>query len=163
SACAMEAPALPAPSTTVRPFGGAGRCCAMLCSGCARCTAARYSASRKAGGSERSGRAEDMVAGSVWGDWSKRVPAATTRPHRAAPHGPQKLYTNFAPGDYDGRMEASTTGFIAERLTRAIARHRLLPGTKLAEQKLADHFGVSRTLVRQALFQLSQNRLVRLE
>ncbi|ACY34459.1 transcriptional regulator, GntR family [Comamonas thiooxydans] len=38
-----------------------------------------------------------------------------------------------------------------------------MPGTKLAEQKLADHFGVSRTLVRQALFQLSQNRLIRLE
>jgi DNA-binding GntR family transcriptional regulator len=33
----------------------------------------------------------------------------------------------------------------------------------LAEQKLADHFGVSRTLVRQALFQLSQNRLIKLE
>jgi DNA-binding GntR family transcriptional regulator len=41
--------------------------------------------------------------------------------------------------------------------------HRLHPGTKLAEQKLADHFGVSRTLVRQALFQLSQNRLIKLE
>ncbi|AVO50267.1 GntR family transcriptional regulator [Melaminivora suipulveris] len=60
-------------------------------------------------------------------------------------------------------METSTTGFIVESLTRAIATHRLLPGTKLAEQKLADHFGVSRTLVRQALFQLSQNRLIRLE
>jgi DNA-binding GntR family transcriptional regulator len=41
--------------------------------------------------------------------------------------------------------------------------HRLQPGTKLAEQKLADHFGVSRTLVRQALFQLAQNRLVTME
>ena len=60
-------------------------------------------------------------------------------------------------------METSTTSFIVESLTRAIVDHRLLPGTKLAEQKLADHFGVSRTLVRQALFQLSQNRLIRLE
>jgi DNA-binding GntR family transcriptional regulator len=50
-----------------------------------------------------------------------------------------------------------------EALTRAIVDHRLHPGTKLAEQKLADHFGVSRTLIRQALFQLSQNRLIRLE
>ena len=49
-------------------------------------------------------------------------------------------------------METSTTSFIVESLTRAIVEHRLLPGTKLAEQKLADHFGVSRTLVRQALF-----------
>ncbi|MFN3569919.1 MAG: GntR family transcriptional regulator [Polaromonas sp.] len=60
-------------------------------------------------------------------------------------------------------METSTTSAIVEALTRAIVDHRLHPGTKLAEQKLADHFGVSRTLVRQALFQLSQNRLIRLE
>lgn len=61
-------------------------------------------------------------------------------------------------------MEPSTsTTQIVESLTRAIVEHRLRPGTKLAEQKLADHFGVSRTLVRQALFQLSQNRLIRLE
>lgn len=61
------------------------------------------------------------------------------------------------------RMETSSTRQIVESLTRAIVEHRLHPGTKLAEQKLADHFGVSRTLVRQALFQLSQNRLIRLE
>jgi DNA-binding GntR family transcriptional regulator len=61
------------------------------------------------------------------------------------------------------RMETSSTNHIVESLTRAIVEHRLHPGTKLAEQKLADHFGVSRTLVRQALFQLAQNRLIRLE
>lgn len=60
-------------------------------------------------------------------------------------------------------METSTTDAIVQALTKAIVDHRLNPGTKLAEQKLADHFGVSRTLVRQALFQLSQNRLIRLE
>jgi len=62
-------------------------------------------------------------------------------------------------------MESTTTNTntIVEALTKAIVEHRLHPGTKLAEQKLADHFGVSRTLVRQALFQLSQNRLIRLE
>ena len=60
-------------------------------------------------------------------------------------------------------MEASTTDGIVETLTRAIVEHRLQPGTKLAEQKLADHFGVSRTLVRQALFQMARNRLIRLE
>jgi len=61
------------------------------------------------------------------------------------------------------RMESSTTRSIVDALTRAIVDHKLQPGAKLAEQKLADHFGVSRTLVRQALFQLSQNRLIRLE
>ena len=60
-------------------------------------------------------------------------------------------------------MESSTTYAIVQALTKAIVDHRLQPGTKLAEQRLADHFGVSRTLVRQALFQLSQNRLIRLE
>jgi DNA-binding GntR family transcriptional regulator len=60
-------------------------------------------------------------------------------------------------------MESSNTHAIVEALTKAIVEHRLHPGTKLAEQKLADHFGVSRTLVRQALFQLSKNRLIRLE
>ena len=59
--------------------------------------------------------------------------------------------------------QANPTNAIVEALTKAIVEHRLHPGTKLAEQKLADHFGVSRTLVRQALFQLSQNRLIRLE
>lgn len=60
-------------------------------------------------------------------------------------------------------MEPTTTSFIVEAMTRAIVEHRLQPGAKLGEQKLADQFGVSRTLVRQALFQLSQNRLIRME
>jgi DNA-binding GntR family transcriptional regulator len=38
-----------------------------------------------------------------------------------------------------------------------------MPGTKLAEQQIADLFGVSRTLVRQALNQLSRDHLVTLE
>ncbi|TAH10953.1 MAG: GntR family transcriptional regulator [Curvibacter sp.] len=57
----------------------------------------------------------------------------------------------------------TTTSFIVEAITRSIVEHRLAPGTKLGEQKLADQFGVSRTLIRQALFQLSQNRLIRME
>jgi len=60
-------------------------------------------------------------------------------------------------------MEPSPTDVIVQSLTNAIAGHRLRPGTKLVEQTLADHFGVSRTLVRQALFQLAQNRLVTLK
>ena len=57
----------------------------------------------------------------------------------------------------------STTRRIVDALTAAIVEHRLHPGTKLAEQKLADHFGVSRTLIRQALFQLAQKKLIRME
>ncbi|WP_439126725.1 GntR family transcriptional regulator [Ramlibacter humi] len=60
-------------------------------------------------------------------------------------------------------MQPTATAVIVRELTQAIAGHRLQPGTKLAEQRLADHFGVSRTIVRQALHQLAQNRLVTLE
>ncbi len=60
-------------------------------------------------------------------------------------------------------MDSTTTGFIVETLTRSIVEHRLQPGAKLVEQTLADQFGVSRTLIRQALFKLSQNRLIRME
>jgi len=59
-------------------------------------------------------------------------------------------------------MNSTPTGFIVESLTRSIVEHSLQPGEKLVEQKLADQFGVSRTLIRQALFKLSQNRLVRM-
>ncbi len=58
---------------------------------------------------------------------------------------------------------ASTTQRIAESITTAIVERRLIPGTKLAEQKIADIFKVSRTIVRQALMQLSRDKLVTLE
>jgi DNA-binding GntR family transcriptional regulator len=52
---------------------------------------------------------------------------------------------------------------IVESITTAIVERRLMPGTKLAEQKIADIFAVSRTVVRQALNQLSRHKLVTLE
>ena len=55
-----------------------------------------------------------------------------------------------------------STERIVESITAAIVERRLMPGTKLAEQKIADIFKVSRTLVRQALNQLSRDRLVTL-
>lgn len=58
---------------------------------------------------------------------------------------------------------ANATGRIVEAVTSAIVERRLMPGTKLAEQEIADIFSVSRTIVRQALNQLSRDRLVTLE
>jgi DNA-binding GntR family transcriptional regulator len=65
----------------------------------------------------------------------------------------------------DDRVAESTTATdrIADSITQAIVERRLMPGTKLAEQQIADIFQVSRTLVRQALNQLSRDRLVTLE
>ncbi|QTN24351.1 GntR family transcriptional regulator [Rhizobacter sp. AJA081-3] len=62
-----------------------------------------------------------------------------------------------------GETSPSSTQRIVESITTAIVERRLMPGTKLAEQKIADIFKVSRTLVRQALNQLSRDKLVTLE
>lgn len=57
----------------------------------------------------------------------------------------------------------TTTQRIVDSITTAIVERRLMPGTKLAEQQIADIFQVSRTVVRQALNQLSRDRLIVLE
>jgi DNA-binding GntR family transcriptional regulator len=57
----------------------------------------------------------------------------------------------------------SSTEKIVASITDAIVERRLAPGTKLVEQQIADVFAVSRTVVRQALNQLSRDRLVTLE
>jgi DNA-binding GntR family transcriptional regulator len=62
-----------------------------------------------------------------------------------------------------GDKGVSSTDHIVQALTKAIIEHRLQPGEKLKEQQIADQFGVSRTLVRQALYQLSQKHLIRIE
>ena len=56
--------------------------------------------------------------------------------------------------------DSGATERIVESITTAIVERRLMPGTKLAEQKIADIFQVSRTLVRQALNRLSRDKLV---
>lgn len=58
---------------------------------------------------------------------------------------------------------ASSTDQIVGSITTAIVERRLMPGTRLVEQQIADVFAVSRTVVRQALNQLSRDRLVTLE
>ena len=62
-----------------------------------------------------------------------------------------------------GTPPIGSTQRIVDSITEAIVERRLMPGIKLAEQGLADIFKVSRTLVRQALNQLSRDHLVRLE
>jgi DNA-binding GntR family transcriptional regulator len=51
---------------------------------------------------------------------------------------------------------------IAERITTAVMEHRLPPGIKLVEERLASAFGVSRTKIRQALTLLANEGLVKL-
>lgn len=52
---------------------------------------------------------------------------------------------------------------ITERILAAILEHRLAPGTKLGEDRLAGIFGVSRARVRRVLPRLAHEGVVRLE
>jgi DNA-binding GntR family transcriptional regulator len=78
---------------------------------------------------------------------------SSRRPLKLVPPAPRRVAAE-AP---------SQTDRIVVAITDAIVERRLMPGTKLAEQQIADLFGVSRTLVRQALNQLSRDHLVTLE
>jgi DNA-binding GntR family transcriptional regulator len=61
------------------------------------------------------------------------------------------------------RARRASTDDIVRRVTAAITEHRLPPGTKLGEESLGEAFGVSRTKVREALFQLAKLKLVALQ
>lgn len=58
---------------------------------------------------------------------------------------------------------ASSVESIVADLTEAVHEHRVQPGTKLSEDEVGDIFGVSRTLVRQALRTLEHDGLVTIE
>jgi len=60
-------------------------------------------------------------------------------------------------------VASSSTHRIVDSIVEAIVERRLMPGTKLAEAQIGQLFDVSRTVVRQALNQLSRDRLVTLE
>ena len=52
---------------------------------------------------------------------------------------------------------------IAERVVEAILAQKLAPGERLGEQALAENFGVSRTMVREALMQLQARGFVEVQ
>lgn len=54
----------------------------------------------------------------------------------------------------------ATSPEIAQRIVEAILAQKLAPGARLGEQPLADLFGVSRTLVREALTRLAARGIV---
>ncbi|MCA0044281.1 GntR family transcriptional regulator [Celeribacter litoreus] len=60
-------------------------------------------------------------------------------------------------------QKESGSARVAESLAVAIHEHRLSPGMKLNEDEVGEIYGVSRTVVRAALQQLSHDRLVELK
>ncbi|GAP35493.1 GntR family transcriptional regulator [Piscinibacter sakaiensis] len=65
--------------------------------------------------------------------------------------------------DTDPRQAGASVDAIADRILGAIWEHRLPPGTKLVEEKLASAFGVSRTKVRLALARLTHDGVLSTE
>ena len=65
-----------------------------------------------------------------------------------------------APRPSSAAPEAGRPDQIADRIVDAILAGRLAPGQRLGEQALAELFGVSRTLVREALARLSARGMV---
>ncbi|HEU4475111.1 MAG TPA: GntR family transcriptional regulator, partial [Methyloceanibacter sp.] len=63
------------------------------------------------------------------------------------------------PGQRSGAAEEA----IYERILAAIFEHRLPPGTKLGEDRLASIFAVSRARIRRVLPRLAHEGVVRLE
>jgi len=99
---------------------------------------------------------------------ARKPPDAPVVPTRRAPKQ-RKVDVDAIPTDVVADTaehldaDTSSTEQIVLSVTRAIVEHRLQPGTKLVEQKLGDRFGVSRTIVRQALYRLSELKLVKLD
>jgi len=62
-----------------------------------------------------------------------------------------------------GPGSVTTAEGIATSLTDAVHEHRVLPGMKLSEDEVGEVFGVSRTLVRQALRSMAHSGLVTIE
>lgn len=66
----------------------------------------------------------------------------------------------------DENMQAAVTmcakdrSAVYEILMNAVSEHRLKPGTKLTEEKLATIFKVSRTVIRETLQQMAFERVV---
>ena len=61
------------------------------------------------------------------------------------------------------QMQISTAEDIVSHLTEAVHEHRVQPGMKLSEDEVGDIFGVSRTVVRQALRAMAHGGLVSIE
>ena len=59
-------------------------------------------------------------------------------------------------------MEQVTETQICKEIKQAIMQRKLRPNTQLIEEVLAESFGVSRTLIRQALRRLAYEKIVRI-
>ena len=83
---------------------------------------------------------------------------------RSAPARVQASAAALRPAAQGSRRaeRESTIDEIYEKIYVAILEHRLHPGTKLGEERLADIFGISRARVREVLARLAHEQIVEL-
>src|SRR6218665_2629011 len=88
------------------------------------------------------------------------------RSHRHRPATPEALlHTSAMPAASPADIPPSDVSptVIAGRVVQSILAQKLAPGERLGEQALADLFGVSRTMVREALMQLQARGFVEVQ
>jgi len=92
-----------------------------------------------------------------------RVKAADRIPGDSQPHPQRRPMPAAAPKTTPGRPEREkSVDEIYEKIYVAILEHRLHPGTKLGEEKMAEIFGVSRARIREVLGRLAHEQIVEL-
>jgi DNA-binding GntR family transcriptional regulator len=91
------------------------------------------------------------------------APNAGAAPRRSPPHAMPRKTTRSGKTVSQARLEReSTHDEIYERIYVAILEHRLHPGTKLVEERMAEIFHVSRARVREVLARLAHEQIVEL-
>lgn len=78
------------------------------------------------------------------------------------PRAPRRAASKPLPQTVKGKVAALSDDDIYERMISAVLDHRLPPGTKLIEDRLAEAFGVSRTRIRPVLVRLANEQVVTL-
>jgi DNA-binding GntR family transcriptional regulator len=92
----------------------------------------------------------------------KRPARPTRRPATAHPSHTQPPTARRAPATAPPHTDTATDR-VYEGIYGAVLEHHLVPGDRLREEELALGFGVSRTVVRQALQRLAQDRVIELQ
>jgi DNA-binding GntR family transcriptional regulator len=94
---------------------------------------------------------------------SRSAPPTAAAPTVTAASDTEKAATDTTTTDTDTTTTATATDRVYEGIHGAVLEHRLVPGDRLREEELALGFGVSRTVVRQALQRLAQDRVIELQ
>ena len=86
----------------------------------------------------------------------------TTPGNKLKPPKTPKATVPLAKRRLSATLKSASKADIHQRIYKAIVEHRLLPGTKLTEERIAELFAVSRTQIRGVLQRLAVEQLVTL-